>query len=128
MENTKNIFSINLRRIIDDKGLKYDDAAELLEISVAFLSNLMRGKKTPSLGMIYHIADKLNVKVSQLFEDPTDLKKSKSDLIVEILSALPSLNEDELSSVLRMITHSTLTEDETPAMGTTKSRKGSNGF
>jgi transcriptional regulator with XRE-family HTH domain len=115
LENTKNIFSINLRRIIDDKGLKYAAAAEVLEISVAFLSNLMRGQKTPSLEMIYKIADKLNVKVTQLFEDPDDPRPSKSDLILDIIRMLPSLDEDELCGVLNIIRGQPI-DESAPAM------------
>lgn len=123
MENTRNIFSLNLRRLIKKKGLTYAEGAELLGISLTFLNNLMRNKGGASLDMIYQIADKLNVPPSELFTDPLDERPSRADLIVSIIQALPALDEEQLGSVLRIVSGQVVTE-QSPTMTTPKSTKG----
>lgn len=103
MENAKNILGNNLRRLIKEKGLTYADGAELLGISLAFLNNLMRNKGGASLEMIYQFAEKLNVKTSQLFEDDSSAPPSKSDLMLALISRLPTLNEAQLTFLLEGI-------------------------
>jgi len=123
LENTRNIFSLNLRRLIKKKGLTYAEGAELLGISLTFLNNLMRNKGGASLDMIYQIADKLNVPPSELFTDPLDERPSRADLIVSIIQALPALDEEQLGSVLRIVSGQVVTE-QSPTMTTPKSTKG----
>jgi transcriptional regulator with XRE-family HTH domain len=112
-----------LRRLIKKKGLTYAEGAELLGISLTFLNNLMRNKGGASLDMIYQIADKLNVPPSELFTDPLDERPSRADLIVSIIQALPALDEEQLGSVLRIVSGQVVTE-QSPTMTTPKSTKG----
>lgn len=68
MENTKNLFGDNLRRLVDANESSYEAAAEALEISISFLQQLMRGERDPSLKTVRIIRNRYKVTFNDLLE------------------------------------------------------------
>lgn len=99
MENIQVTFGKNLRREIDRKHLKYGDAADLFEISLSFLNQVMKGTNAPSLEVFHRIVEKLHVSPEALMYgdskpvqpkplDPADLVSA-----AQIAAALTELNK-----------------------------------
>ena len=57
----------NIKKYRLEKGLTQEKLSELCNISVDYLSEIERGKKTPSLKRLIIIAEKLEIKIEKLF-------------------------------------------------------------
>ena len=57
----------NIKKCRLEKGLTQEKLSELCNISVDYLSEIERGKKTPSLKRLIIIAEKLEIKIEKLF-------------------------------------------------------------
>lgn len=57
-----------IQRIRQKKGITQERLAEELKISITHLAMVETGKSTPSLKLVYKIADTLDVKVEELFK------------------------------------------------------------
>ena len=66
--STIDIFRKNLKYFRKQLGLSQDDLSELTGISCDYLSEIERGKKTPSFKRMDLIAKALNVEVYMLFK------------------------------------------------------------
>ena len=100
MKNTRDLFRENLREIITRRGLKLDKAAELCEISLSGLNQILSGKSAWSPETIDKICVGLSCRPSDLFLSEA-LETTKSDLILDVQGALPALNEAQLDSLLK---------------------------
>lgn len=126
----KSTFALNVieaRKKLGMNGIRF---AEFAGIPYSTLADIEAGMSGGRLSTKQKIASALGVTIDALNTPKTLAPASSLDrvsLIGKIVAALPALNEEELSSVLRMVTH-TVAEDETPAMGAAKSRQSSNGF
>jgi transcriptional regulator with XRE-family HTH domain len=60
-------FGQHLRGIRAQRGMTQEEFAEMLEISVDFLSLIERGRNAPSFETIERIAKRLRVSVAELF-------------------------------------------------------------
>jgi transcriptional regulator with XRE-family HTH domain len=69
MTDTTNLFGKNLRSQIKAKGLTFGRAAELFDISLSFLNQLMIGERNPSVETINSICAVLEVSRASLFEE-----------------------------------------------------------
>jgi len=65
--STINIFRNNLRFYRNERRLTQEKLSELTGISTDYLSEIERGKKTPSFKRIELLANALKVEVYQLF-------------------------------------------------------------
>lgn len=67
MPNLRNIFGKRLRKIRRHRDLTQERLAELLGVSVEFVSNMERGVNAPSFETIEKIAEVFNLPFSELF-------------------------------------------------------------
>ena len=65
--STKDIFRNNLKYYRTQQNLTQEELSELCGISSDYLSEIERGKKTPSFKKLDLIANGLNIEVYQLF-------------------------------------------------------------
>ena len=74
------VFSENLRRFRKQRGLSQYDIADLTGISRRMISHYEKDGNLPPIERIELLANALGVKISQLFEEPTDSKTDSNDL------------------------------------------------
>ena len=67
MPNLRNLFGKRLRKIRRHKDLTQERLAELLGVSVEFISNMERGINAPSFETIEKIAEVFNLPFNELF-------------------------------------------------------------
>ena len=65
--STSEIFRNNLKFYRNEQGLTQEKLSELIGISTDYLSEIERGKKTPSFKRIELLAKALNIEVYKLF-------------------------------------------------------------
>ena len=65
--STIKIICKNIKKYRLEKELTQEKLSELCGISVDYLSEIERGKKTPSLKRLIIIAEKLEIKIEKLF-------------------------------------------------------------
>jgi transcriptional regulator with XRE-family HTH domain len=65
--STIDIFRNNLRFYRNEQGLTQEKLSELTGVSTDYLSEIERGKKTPSFKRMELIANALNIEVYKLF-------------------------------------------------------------
>ena len=65
--STIDIFRYNLKLHRTERGLTQEKLSELTGISTDYLSEIERGKKTPSFKRMELIANALNIEVYKLF-------------------------------------------------------------
>ena len=66
--STREIFKYNVKYYRNLKGYTQDTLSEITGISSDYLSEIERGKKTPSFKRIELIADALGIEVYKLFK------------------------------------------------------------
>src|SRR5690625_7403346 len=74
MSTQREIFSKNLKKLIEKRGIDQRILADYLGISEMSVSNWVNGNKYPRIGNIQKMADYLGVKKSDLIEDNSDEK------------------------------------------------------
>ena len=67
--STIKIIQINIKKYRLEKKLTQEALSEMCGISTDYLSEIERGKKTPSLKTFVLIAQKLNIKPQKFFEE-----------------------------------------------------------
>jgi transcriptional regulator with XRE-family HTH domain len=67
MPNLRNLFGKRLRKIRRHRDLTQERLAELLGVSVEFVSNMERGVNAPSFETVEKIAEVFNLPFSELF-------------------------------------------------------------
>ena len=67
--STAKLISENIKKIRKTKGLTQEKLSELCGISTDYLSEIERGKKLPSLKRLIMIAEKLEIKIVELFSE-----------------------------------------------------------
>ena len=66
--STSEIFRKNLKFYRNKKGLTQEQLSEICDISTDYLSQIERGKRTPSFKRMELIAKALNIEVYKLFK------------------------------------------------------------
>jgi len=74
MSTQREIFSKNLKKLIEKRGIDQRILADYLGISEMSVSNWVNGNKYPRIGNIQKMADYFGVKKSDLIEDKSDEK------------------------------------------------------
>lgn len=72
MANLKTLFGKNLRKIRRRKDLTQEKLAEMLGVSVEFVSNMERGVNAPLFETIEKIANPFDLSAAQLFNFEED--------------------------------------------------------
>ena len=67
MDN-KEIFSINLKRLMEQKGVSRQDLSDVLGVSYFTISDWVKGKKYPRMDKVEMLADYFGVLKSDLIE------------------------------------------------------------
>ena len=62
------MFNKNLKRLLNEQGLKQKDLAKLLNVSTATVSDWCKGKKMPRMNMLNAICDTLQCPLNELTE------------------------------------------------------------
>lgn len=66
------LFGRRLRELREAAGLRQVDVGTRAGVSTAYVSELERGGRSPTLDVIYALARALGVPVARLFPDPDD--------------------------------------------------------
>ena len=61
------ILGKNIKKARKEKGLSQNELAELLDISREHLANIETAKRTISLGLLFHLCEKLEKSEQELF-------------------------------------------------------------
>lgn len=103
-------YTINLKYIMQQKGIKQQELADKIGCSRQEISDWSTGRRTPVLGRIHMLADALEVPVSLLVANPDELealercyKIIKRPELVEIMDLVADLPADELATVISIL-------------------------
>ena len=107
MDN-KEIFSINLKRLMDQKGISRQDLSKVLGVSYFTISDWVKGKKYPRMDKVEMLADYFGVLKSDLIEEKEKEKSLPQSqpltegekLMVDLFRQVP---EEKQQMVLEMI-------------------------
>lgn len=108
MDN-KEIFSINLKRMMDQRGVSRQDLSKMLGVSYFTISDWVNGKKYPRMDKVEMLADYFGVLKSDLIEnkgmDKTlpqiqNLTKGET-LLLELFRQIPEDAQKMYLEVLR---------------------------
>ena len=95
------IFVANLRRIMDEQGLKQVDIVHGLKVSTATVSQWVNGTIYPRIGMMQRLADFLNVSVSDLTSDQSN--PPSDPRIAEVTELLKQVKDEDKALILAML-------------------------
>ena len=65
---------LRIKEVCKEKGVKVMDLSTMIGVSQTNTSNIINGKVNPSLETLEKIASALNVRITELFEEPTNIK------------------------------------------------------
>jgi len=105
-QNLKIIFSNNLKRYMDFKGLNTTDISNALDIPFSTVSDWVHGKKYPRMDKVQALADYLGVMKSDLTEEkPEEILYTKQLTEREnfLLENFNKLTPEEQEFVLRSV-------------------------
>ncbi|MFI3140803.1 MAG: helix-turn-helix transcriptional regulator [Clostridia bacterium] len=75
-----NIVAQRLQEALEIRGLKQADLVRLTSISKSLINNYVRGNSVPKIDKLYKISKALNVKITWLLGDDTDMESLFIDL------------------------------------------------
>ena len=64
---------LRINEVCKEKGVKIMDLSTMIGVSQTNTSNIINGKVNPSLETLEKIASALNVRITELFEEPTNI-------------------------------------------------------
>ena len=64
---------LRIKEVCKEKGVKVMDLSTMIGVSQTNTSNIIYGKVNPSLETLEKIASALNVRITELFEEPTNI-------------------------------------------------------
>lgn len=64
---------LRIKEVCKEKGVKVMDLSTMIGVSQTNTSNIINGKVNPSLETLEKIASALNVRITELFEEPTNI-------------------------------------------------------
>lgn len=64
---------LRIKEVCKEKGVKVMDLSTMIGVSQTNTSNIINGKVNPSLETLEKIASALNVGITELFEEPTNI-------------------------------------------------------
>ncbi len=94
-----NAVGLRIRRIRMERGITQEELAFQIDTSAAYISNIERGVKKPSLQKLTDIAEILHVTVNDLIYENTDISDcSADDELLQILSLWEPEKQKRLKS------------------------------
>lgn len=115
MKSQREIFSTNLKRLLDEKNLSQNEFARRMGIQSGTISKWMTHSTYPRDDKIQKMADILDVRMSDLTSDPND--KSNKEDFSEITSIYSELNQSNRRDVVNYAQEK-LDEQEHPRVPT----------
>lgn len=108
MDN-KEIFSINLKKLMDQKGVSRQDLSKVLGVSYFTISDWVNGKKYPRMDKVEMLADFFGVLKSDLIEEKRIDKDSPNEqeltegekFLLELFRQIPDDAQKMYLEVLR---------------------------
>ena len=64
---------LRIKEVCKEKGVKVMDLSTMIGVSQTNTSNIINGKVNPSLETLEKIASALNMRITELFEEPTNI-------------------------------------------------------
>jgi transcriptional regulator with XRE-family HTH domain len=116
VESIRELLVSNLKRLREEHGYTQAEAAEGAGLSLSGYSQIEYGKTWVSEETLEAFADLYMVSISDLFWS-TEQSKSKNDLIVSVIRALPMLNSDEIRQVALLVDSFSETPVSEPGVG-----------
>lgn len=115
MYNNENIFSKRLREEREELGLMQKEMAQKLNIPANTYNGYETGKRSPSLDVVRHIADTLNISTDFLLGRTAVKLNDEHEIIddervAQLAKKIKDLDEKTQRKVFKMI--DTLLEDE----------------
>jgi transcriptional regulator with XRE-family HTH domain len=103
MDNVLILLKENIKAMRSKAGLTQSELAEKADISLRGLQSIEYGlSKSPEVNTVFKIAQALGVQVSDLLGENESDKPTKGELILSIVSALPSIEEDKLNFIVKI--------------------------
>lgn len=91
-EKQKKIFSQNFKRILSESGKQQSDVAKLMHQSNQVINSWYRGVSLPSIVKVQRLAEILNVRVTDLIDEPKhdsaseEASRQLSSMVKEVMS------------------------------------------
>ena len=106
MKSAREIFSNNLKRLLDDQGIDQSKLADLVGVKQPTVSSWITTNKYPRIDTIVKIAKALNVKASDLTEEQTRKKTTGYGvpLVGTIAAGTPMLAEENIEDYFNLDT------------------------
>ena len=93
------IFSQNIRRLRNYRGLSQADFAEKVDISVPFLSDIENGKKWVSPATLVKIAEALNIETYELLKPDNIVPDNAVNIIEKYTADIHKIFGDTLNTI-----------------------------
>jgi len=94
-----------LAELRESKGLSQEQLSVASGVTFSTIQNIEYGRSVdPGVFNIDKLADALGVSIQDLI-GKENLEKNKDSIIVEIISGLPALNQDQLNAILSNVTN-----------------------
>jgi transcriptional regulator with XRE-family HTH domain len=103
LDNTREIFTTNLRRLRNERDLTQDEAAVLIDTSSRYYQRLEHGKSFPSPEYIDRICKAFGVELVQLFIDPHSELYPRSKIKVKLVSLLKYVSDDHTEVLISIV-------------------------
>ena len=109
MDN-KEIFSINLRRLMDQKGVSRQDLSKVLGVSYFTISDWVNGKKYPRMDKVEMLATYFGVLKSELIEEkgineplPQSMQLTEGEaMLIELFRQVPEHQQEMVLDMIRV--------------------------
>lgn len=89
----KKIFSRNLRRYMDGKGMNTMDLSKTLDVAYTTVSDWVKGNSYPRIDKIEMMANYFNIEKSDLIEDKRNLSEIPGVKVIKEIITVPLLGE-----------------------------------
>ena len=91
----------NIRKRRDELGIKQEELAEMVELSVSYVGAIERGEKLPKLEVFIRIANALKVSADTLLSDVLDV--GNQIVASELSKEISDLSKSEQRRILNVI-------------------------
>lgn len=89
----KKIFSKNLRRYMDSKGMNTMDLSKTLDVAYSTVADWVKGNSYPRIDKIEMMANYFNIEKSDLIEDKRNLSEIPGVKVIKEIITVPLLGE-----------------------------------
>ena len=89
LSDSKNIFSLNLKRIMSKQNKNQNDVIKDLEIKQSTFSDWYLGKRIPRMNVIFQLAEYFKVDIRDLIDEPKLNRGNKIPIFAKIPAGIP---------------------------------------